>query len=311
MRDEDLSAVSENVCVTEASDVAKWLPPRSNGRDINKGTFGHVLVLAGSLDFPGAPILVAEAAARSGAGLITLAVPSGIREATMARVSPAIIARGLKQTKDATFGEISLYEANVLAQSATAVAIGSGLGQGKDVAPFVFEIVNRCNVPMVIDADALNSLAMDPAKGPSLTKARAAATVLTPHPGEMGRLLGTDTKSVQEDRIHAVSLAAKKFGCVVLLKGDQTLIADPEGKIHLNSTGNPGLASGGTGDILTGVIAAFLAQGLNPLASAAAGAYVHGLAGDLAAINQGGFTGLIATDLLPKLPLAIARCQHP
>ena len=164
-------------------------------------------------------------------------------------------------------------------------------------------------MPLVIDADALNCLALEPDRGASVVKGRPAATVLTPHPGEMGRLLGTDTKAVQADRRAAVEQAARDYGCPVLLKGARTLIADPSGRLAVNMTSNPGMATGGAGDVLSGVIATLLAGKLDAWESAAAGAYLHGLAGDLAAAGQGGSAGLIATDLLDHLPAAIAHCH--
>jgi NAD(P)H-hydrate epimerase len=160
---------------------------------------------------------------------------------------------------------------------------------------------------LVIDADGLNLLARDPG-GAEIVCSRSAATVLTPHPGEMGALLGIETAAVQADRRAAVEQAVQKYGCTVLLKGARTLVASPDGRLNVNTTGNPGMATGGAGDVLTGVIAAFLAQGLGAHEAAAAGAYVHGLAGDLAAAENGA-TGLIATDFITLLPQAIARCQ--
>ena len=306
-----MAAKDINVFATEAADVARWLPARVNGRDSNKGKFGHVSVFAGSAGFVGAPTLTAEAAARTGAGLVTLAVPEGIQNALMARVSPVVMTRGLGQTAEGTFSESAVEAALALAGKGTAAALGPGLGgpDSGETRAFVREFVRRCPVPLVIDADALNCLAREPDRGASLVKARAAPTVLTPHPGEMGRLLGTDTKTVQADRRAAAEQAARDFGGVVLLKGARTLIARPDGCLAVNTTSNPGMATGGAGDALTGLIAALLAGGLEPWEAAAAGAYLHGLAGDLAAARQGGPAGLIATDIVDFLPAAIARCH--
>jgi len=299
------------VSATQAADVACWLPARVNGRDSNKGQFGHVTVFAGSRGFVGAPTLTAEAAARTGAGLVTLAVPEGIQNALMARVSPVVMTRGLAQTEAGTFARGALEDALALAAKGTAAAVGPGLGgpDSEETRAFVREFVARCPVPLVIDADALNCLALEPDRGASVVKGRSAATVLTPHPGEMGRLLGTDTKTVQADRRAAVEQAARDYGCPILLKGARTLIAGPDGHLAVNATSNPGMATGGAGDVLTGVIAALLAGRLDAWESAAAGAFLHGLAGDLAAAEHGGPAGLIATDLLDHLPTAIARCH--
>ena len=306
-----MAADDVNVYATEATDIARWLPERGNGRDANKGKFGHVTVFAGSAGFAGAPTLSAEAAARTGAGLVTLAVPSGIQNALMARVSPVVMTRGLSETSAGTFGKDAVEAALSLAAHGTAAAIGPGLG-GADTADtreFVREFVSRCSVPLVIDADALNCLALEPDWGVSAIKSRTAATILTPHPGEMGRLLGTDTKAVQADRRAAVERAVQNYGCVVLLKGARTLIASPDGRLAVNTTGNPGMATGGAGDVLTGILATLLGTETPAWEAAAIGAYLHGLAGDLAAAKQGGPAGLIATDLIDFLPAAIAHCQ--
>ncbi len=296
---------------TQAADVNGWLPARVNGRDSNKGQFGHVTVFAGSSGFVGAPTLTAEASARTGAGLVTLAVPEGIQSALMARVSPVVMTRGLAQTEGGTFARSAVEAALKLAAKGTAAALGPGLGgpDSEETRAFVREFVARCPVPLVIDADALNCLALEPDRGASVVKSRPAATVLTPHPGEMGRLLGTDTKTVQADRRAAVEQAARDYGCPVLLKGARTLIAGPDGRLAVNTTSNPGMATGGSGDVLSGVIAALLAGKLEPWEAAAAGAFLHGLAGDLTAAEQGGPAGLIATDLLDHLPAAIAHCH--
>ena len=299
------------VAATEASDVAQWLPARVNGRDSNKGKFGHVTVFAGSAGFAGAPTLSAEAAARTGAGLVTLAVPIGIQNALMARVSPVVMTKGLAETGEGTFSQGALEAALTLAAKGTAAALGPGLGgaENQETRAFVREFVSRCPVPLVVDADALNCLASEPDRGASVVRSRSAATVLTPHPGEMGRLLGTDTKTVQSGRREAVEQAAQRYGCVALLKGARTLIAAPDGRLAVNTTSNPGMATGGSGDVLTGLLAALLGSGIAAWEAAAAGAYLHGLAGDLAATGQGGPAGLIATDLIDSLPAAIAHCH--
>jgi NAD(P)H-hydrate epimerase len=299
--------------LTEAIEVGHLLPVRVNERDINKGTFGHVLAFAGSTGFTGAPILVAEAAARTGAGLVTLSIPDSLQITVAAHVSPVVMTRGLTQSSEGTFGASSLEMALQLAQKASAVAIGPGIGTGDLVSSFVREFVARCPAPLVIDADALNLLSQSPDHGAPIIKSRRAATILTPHPGEMGRLLGIETKEVESDRKSAVIRAAQLYGSVVLLKGSRTLIADPDGRLSINTTGNPGMSTGGTGDVLTGVIVALLGQHLHPFRAAVVGAYIHGLAGELAATSHcgpKGTAGLIATDLIAHLPQAITQCQQ-
>ena len=260
---------------------------------------------------PEAPTLSAEAAARTGAGLVTLAIPQSIQNALMARVSPVVMTKGLPETNAGTFGADAVDAALKLAGKGTVAAIGPGLGgpEHADLRTFVREFVSRCPVPLVVDADALNCLAQEPDRGASAVKSRPAATILTPHPGEMGRLLGTGTKAVQSDRRAAAELAAQTYGCPALLKGARTLVASPDGRLAVNTTSNPGMATGGAGDVLTGLLAALLGSDIPAWEAAAVGAFLHGLAGDLAAAGQGGPAGLVATDLVDHLPAAIARCH--
>lgn len=286
-----------------------WLPKRLNGRDINKGTFGHVLALAGSRGFEGAPILVAEAACRAGAGLVSLAVPSSITASVMARISPVVMAQGLVPPSTRTFGKDSLEAALSLSKKASVVVLGPGLGIGEEIFYFVREFITRCPVPLVVDADALTALSQEVDRGASRIQSRKAATILTPHPGEMGQLLDWKTEFVQEHRVEAITSAVKNYACVVLLKGFHTLISTTHSPLYTNTSGNPGMASGGTGDVLSGVIAALVAQDLEPLPAAAAGVFLHGMAGDIAAAAQGGASGLIAMDIIHRLPQAIAHCQ--
>jgi NAD(P)H-hydrate epimerase len=216
---------------------------------------------------------------------------------------------GLPQYSDSYF-EFHPEEASIqLLAKATSVAIGPGLGLGEKMASFVRSIIVHCPVPVVIDADALTLLSKEPDRGQSIVKNRKAATILTPHPGEMGRLLGIDTNAVQSDRRKALKMAVEFYGCVVLLKGARTLIADSSGTTYLNLTGNPGMSSGGMGDALTGVIASLLGQHLDALPAAAAGAFVHGLAGDLVKDKNGGANGISAMDLIVHMPQSIGHCQ--
>jgi NAD(P)H-hydrate epimerase len=188
-----------------------------------------------------------------------------------------------------------------------AVGIGPGLSLDPRTRELVGRFVRECPIPMVIDADALNALAALPDHGASVLRARKAPSILTPHPGEMGRLLGSSTAAVQNDRLAAVRTAADQFQCVVLLKGARTLIAAPDGRLAINQTGNPGMGSGGSGDVLTGISTTLLAQVPDPWQAASAAAFLHGLAGDLAAAEIGK-AGLLATDLAEYLPRAMRHC---
>lgn len=295
--------------LTTPEDISGWLPSRKASRDANKGKFGHVSVFAGSAGFLGAANLAAVGAARSGAGLVTLCVPAGLLDAAMAMTNYVIMTSPLPQTKERAFSSAALDKALETAGKGTAAAIGPGIGRhDPETVRFACEFIRQCPVPLVIDADALTILSEQPGRGASIVKQREAATVLTPHPGEMARLLGKKSSEVQEDRLTAVREAAQSYGCVALLKGSSTLITDPGGEVWINRTGNTGMASGGMGDTLTGILAAFLGMKIPVLHATAAAAYLHGVAGDLAIRRNRGTGGLLATDVIETLPEAIAQC---
>lgn len=258
---------------------AAFLPPRR--RDAHKGDCGHVLVLGGDHGYGGAVRLAGEAAARAGAGLTSVATrPQHVPALIAGR--PELMVRGVDTAADLT----------PLLARAGVLAIGPGLGQG-DFGRALFGTALGSGLPLVVDADALNLLAAMPE--------RRTDWILTPHPGEAARLLGTDTAQVEADRYAAVRALQSRFGGVVVLKGAGTLVCDGRMPIGVVPYGNPGMASGGMGDVLTGLIAALWAQGLPPLAAAALGACVHGAAGDTLASRQGE-RGLLAGDLPGVLP---------
>lgn len=268
--------------------VAAWrmlpesLPQRLPGprpRAAHKGRFGHVLVVGGQPGMGGAARLAAEAAARCGAGLVTIATHPQLA-ATLSLERPELMCAGVAGAADL----------QALLARATVVAVGPGLGQG-DWGRSLFAALRDCGLPLIVDADALNLLARDPL--------RRGDWVLTPHPGEAARLLATTTAAVQADRPAAVAALQARYGGVVVLKGAGTLIHDGQ-RCRICSAGNPGMASGGMGDVLTGVIASLCAQGLAAADAAATGVLLHGLAGDAAA-RAGGERGLLAGDLLPEL----------
>jgi ADP-dependent NAD(P)H-hydrate dehydratase len=272
------------------------LPPRP--ADSHKGTFGKVLVVAGSRGMTGAAILAGRAALRGGAGLVQVA--------TAFEVLPVVAAGHPCYTTAGLPGDIAgrldaSAEGELLALAATAdvVALGPGLGQGPAMAGLVARLVERLGVPLVLDADGLNALAGQT----NILTGRSAATVLTPHPGEFARLLGRKVSGDPAERRELAARFAADHGAVLLLKGHGTVVTDGR-RVYVNTTGNPGLATGGSGDVLTGLIAALLGQRLDPFAAAQLGAHVHGLAGDLARDDLGE-ASLIATDLIAYLPRAL------
>ncbi len=264
--------------------------------DAHKGHFGHLLVVAGSADKPGAAGLCCLAACRSGAGLVTLAA------------EPEVLKRVVAGPVE-YMGETVRDFDDLLAACAgkQAVAIGPGLGQQPPAAEMVRRAAAELELPMVIDADGLNVLS-GRADLLDLLKSAPAARILTPHPGEMARLTAETTARVQRDRFGACRRLAADCGCVVVLKGAGTVVADPDGTAFLIPTGNPGMAAGGAGDVLTGVVGSLLCQGLGPLEAASVGAYLHGAAGDLAA-REKGQRGQVASDIVENLPEVIRRVE--
>ena len=276
----------------EAIDVAGWLPRRPV--DAHKGTFGHLVVIAGRTGRAGAAALAARAGVIAGAGLVTVATAPGAVLAVQATVPEAMVDM---LPADAT-GVITGDGVDALLDKATVIAIGPGLGVGEGAARLLADLLHRWNGPLLLDADALTLLA----GRPDALAGREAVTVVTPHPGELARLLGTTTPAVTADRLAAARRLARAAGVTVLAKGARTIVAEPDGRAVVNPTGSAGLASGGAGDVLTGVIGALLAQGLPGLEAAAAGAYLHGRAAELAGEQ---FAGAVpASAVAATLPAA-------
>jgi NAD(P)H-hydrate epimerase len=274
-----------------AEELAGYLRPRAAAS--HKGDFGHALIVAGSPGMAGAA-----------AGLVTAAVPEPIVSVvhlgsleSMTVSLPAAGPRGVPADAVAL--------ALAACSGKEAAAIGPGLGQEPDTAAAIRELTLAAPLPLVLDADGLNAFA----GAAERLRARAAPTLLTPHPGELARLLGGATATIQDDRLAAAREASERTGAIVVLKGNLTLIAEPGGEIWVNPTGNPGMATGGTGDVLTGVLVGLLAQGYEPLAAAQLGVFLHGLAGDLAAETHGQ-EALRAGDLVESLGAAFRRLRE-
>jgi NAD(P)H-hydrate epimerase len=269
----------------------------------NKGNFGHVLVVGGSVGKSGAPAMAALAALRSGAGLVTAAVPAPALE-MVAAIAPELMTWPLLATAAGQIAAENVAQELIAALTAgkTVLAIGPGLGQSPQTTKFVAGLLSATDIPAVIDADALNMLATKTALPAKLAKGRT--LVLTPHPGEMARLAGITVAEVQADRLGVARGFAQRVGVTLVLKGARTLIAHPDGRVAVNTSGNPGMAKGGSGDLLTGLVAGLMAQYPTDTARAVeAAVYLHGLAADLA-VREADEHTLLATDSLAQLSRA-------
>ena len=273
------------------------LPERP--KDAHKGTFGTVVVLAGSLGFTGAAFLTSTAAARSGAGLVRLLVGETIYPILATKVTE-VMATPVPEVGPGVVGHAAHDLVLRHLSGADACVIGPGLGRDRSTWRLVVDLALHAECPLVIDADGLNALADSPRSKRKLGPRR----VLTPHPGEMGRLLGKTAEQVNQDRQGSARRAAKEWGAVVVLKGAHTVVAHPDGRISEDPHEVPALASGGTGDVLAGVIGALLAQGLDAFSAAVTGVYVHAAAGRRLAQRLGD-SGLLAGDLLVEIPLVM------
>jgi ADP-dependent NAD(P)H-hydrate dehydratase / NAD(P)H-hydrate epimerase len=280
----------------ERSDVAALFPPRARGA--HKGTYGHLLLVAGSVGKTGAAALAARAAMRAGAGLVTVATAASVQPVVASLIVEAM-SEPLAETAARSISSKAKDAIVELAHTRQAVALGPGLGLDEDTRALVRALARELPRPLVLDADALTALAghLD-----DLREAPA-ARCLTPHPGEMARMLGATVADVERDRAGTVRRMAMTYGVHVVLKGAASVIGHPDGRVVLNPTGNPGMASGGTGDVLTGILGAFLARGMNPVDAMHAAVYLHGSAGDRAAARVGQ-ESLIAGDVIEALPEA-------
>ncbi|MFZ5818139.1 MAG: NAD(P)H-hydrate dehydratase [Bacillota bacterium] len=289
-----IEAEQISVELTRSEMVRSWLP--SYSRDAHKGTRGRVLVAAGSRGMTGAAALAGEAALRVGAGLVTVAAPER-SQPVVAAIRPEFMTLAIPESAEGGFAAEAAEPFLQRAAKADALAVGPGLGTDPETQQFARAVVAAASAPLVLDADAIKAFA----GRAELLAQCPVPLVITPHPGEMAHLLGLSVEDVQNDRFAAVRRAADVTKAVVLLKGAYTLIAEPGGQVFINPTGSRALGTGGSGDVLTGIIAGLLAQGLGAPEAATVGAYMHGLAGDRLA-ERFGHDGILASDLAAELP---------
>ncbi len=283
--------------LVEEGIVRPFFAPRK--KDSHKGIYGHLLIVAGSVGKSGAAALAGRAALRMGAGLVTVAVPAGVLP-SVARTMAELMTEPLAGTPEGTVAAAALPRALGLLGGKSAVLVGPGLSTNPGTAEFVLGLLPKIKVPCVIDADGLNVVAAKT----DILKRLAAPVVLTPHPGEFARLVGRTNEEVFRSRLELAPEFAVKHRVTVVLKGHRTLIAGPDGRVFVNPTGNPGMATGGTGDVLGGMIASQLAQEKDLPGAVLSAVYAHGLAGDIAA-DRLGEKALVAGDLIRYLPPAL------
>ncbi|NLK43456.1 MAG: NAD(P)H-hydrate dehydratase [Tissierellia bacterium] len=269
----------------------------------HKGTYGRLAIIGGSRGMTGAPFLSSMAALRAGAGLVYTIVPKALEAIMSIKLTEAIV-RPVEDKGRGVFTKDSLGPILEALENIDVVAIGPGMGVDEDRIHLLEEIIRNFKGPIIIDADGINCISLKP----DILHNHKNQIIITPHPGELARLARVSIKEIQDNRIYYSNYISNKYNIIVVLKGFNTIVAYHEDKIYVNETGNPGMATAGSGDVLTGVIASFIAQGLSPFNSGKLGVYCHGLAGDLGSLEKGEY-GLIATDIIDNIPYSIKTIQ--
>lgn len=269
--------------------------------DSNKGSLGSLLCICGSYGMAGAAIMAGKAALRCGIGLLKIAVPKSIYPVCATNILESVY-YPLEETSNGVISSKNTDFLLEMCEKSSAVVIGCGLSVCDDTKNLVQSVITNCEKPLVIDADALNCIC----NKPEILKNLKAPAIITPHPGEMARLLHSTPKTVNSNRENTAIDFAKKFSVVTVLKGAGTIIASPDGEVYINHTGNSGMATGGSGDVLSGIIGSLLAQGAAPINAAAAGVFLHGTIGDLAAEKLGKIS-MLPTDMIDMIPTAYLK----
>ncbi|MFH1877953.1 MAG: NAD(P)H-hydrate dehydratase [Candidatus Omnitrophota bacterium] len=269
--------------------------------DSHKGDYGRVFVLAGSKGMTGAAFLACQGALKCGSGIVVNGIPESLNHIMEVKLTE-VMTRPLAETRNGALSLKAKNEITAFTADCDAVVIGPGLGREEETFSLTRSLLDEIECPVVLDADGINALSGDM----SYLSRRKQRTVITPHPGEMAFLRGEEVGSVQADRLGTALKTAELTGAVVCLKGHKTVVAAPDGNYYVNDTGNSGMSTGGTGDVLTGMIASFIGQGINDLSAAIIAVYLHGMAGDIASEKKGPFC-MTATDILKYLPEAFDR----
>lgn len=285
---------------TDKNTVKRAILSRPN--DGHKGTFGTLLSICGSYSMAGAVMLSSKSALKCGLGLLKTALPQSIYPIVAQSVFESVFL-SLKETDEGRISKSNIENLLKEAEKASAVLIGCGLGVCDDTKQLVKELVLNCTTPMVLDADALNCIA----DKPEILKSAKAEIIITPHPAEMARLINSTAKKVNEDRANTALSFANDYNTITVLKGAGTIIASPDGRVLINNTGNSGMATGGSGDVLAGMISSLLAQNKNAFDCASAGVYLHGLSGDIAK-EKFGEISMLPSDTIDCIHLAFKQC---
>jgi NAD(P)H-hydrate epimerase len=277
--------------------IEELIPLRKS--DSNKGDYGKILVVAGSIGMTGAAVLTSHTAMKSGSGLVTTAVPARINDILENKMTE-VMTLPLQDNNKGVLKKESINQILEAMSGGDVLVFGPGLSTKGDIIEVLNAIVQESRIPLVIDADGINALALNI----NILKKRNSPIIITPHPGEMARLAQIDIEGIKKNRIGIAINFAQKWGITVVLKGSRTIIADSQGYVYINPTGNPGMATAGSGDVLTGLIASFIGQGLNEKEAAIIGTYIHGLAGDKA-VKRNGIHGIIASDIIEEIPFIL------
>lgn len=268
------AAVSSDVMFSaEQNEIARFFKPR--GSDTNKGDYGRLLSICGSRNMQGAAVMAAEAAVNSGVGIVTCAFPDAAYPAIAGKLTEPLTVP-MRSTQEGFLSSYNTDELLAMAEKADAVLLGCGLGFNEDTVRIVGDILMNVKKPIILDADGINAVSVNI----NILKETSAAMIITPHPGEMSRLTGLSVEEIQNDRVTVAKNFAREYGCIVALKGANTVVATPAGSVYINRTGNAGMATGGSGDVLAGIISSFVCQSMSLQSATIAGVYVHGLCGD-------------------------------
>ncbi|RKD30068.1 NAD(P)H-hydrate dehydratase [Thermohalobacter berrensis] len=277
--------------------ISNIIPQRK--KESHKGTYGRVAVIAGSIGMSGAAYLTSMAALKSGSGLVYSLVPKSISHILELKATEVIV----KPLHDNNTGHLlkeNFYKIDNFVENMDVIAVGPGLGVDNERIELIRNLLLTTDKPIVLDADGINCVSKDK----NILKKRKGITVITPHPGELSRLLDKSIDDIQSDRINYAKYTSEEYGVITVLKGNNTIVTNPKGELYINPTGNPGMATAGSGDVLTGVITSFIGQGIESMDAAIAGVFIHGLAGDLASKIKGEY-GITATDILENIPYSI------